>query len=300
MNTVIIAGATGDLGKRISFYLLSRGATVKALVRKESSADAISYLKKQGAQIIPVDFNKVEDLTAACKEGSCVVSALSGVEDVMVHTQKRLLEAAIAAGVPRFIPSDFAIDFTKLPYGSNRNLDLRREFGEHIDKAPIKTTSILNGMFTNLLTGQAPVILFGIKRIMYYGNADQKMDFTTIENTAEYTAYAALDPTTPRYLYIAGDVQSPNGLKEIASEVTGEKFKFLRPGGLGLFSTLIKVTKALSPKNDETFPAWQGMQYLHNMLSGLPKMNQLDNNRYPGIHWTTVKEILEKKVKSES
>jgi hypothetical protein len=40
----------------------------------------------------------------------------------------KISEGAIAAGVPRFIPSDFSADFTKLPAGENRNFDLRRAF----------------------------------------------------------------------------------------------------------------------------------------------------------------------------
>lgn len=224
-----------------------------------------------------------------------MVSALSGLHYVMVGIQTLLLRAAVSAGVPRFIPSDFSIDFTKLPYGNNRNLDLRKEFKEHLDKAPIAATSILNGMFTDLLTGQAPVVLFPIKRVMYYGNPDQLMDFTTIQNTADYTAAAALDPTTPRYLRIAGDVLSAKGLRDAASEATGDQFSLLRVGGLGLLNTIIKVTKALTPDNNETFPAWQGMQYMRDMFSGLAKLEPLDNDRYSEIRWTRVAEVLAKR-----
>jgi hypothetical protein len=52
---------------------------------------------------------------------------------------------------------------------------------------------------------QAPV-LFGLKRVVYWGDADQLLDFTTMENTAEYTTRAAVDETTPRYLRITADV----------------------------------------------------------------------------------------------
>jgi hypothetical protein len=34
------------------------------------------------------------------------------------------------------------------------------------------------------------------------------------------------------------------------------------------------------------------MQYLRDMLSGEAKLGPLDNKRYPGIQWTTVKEII--------
>jgi uncharacterized protein YbjT (DUF2867 family) len=292
---IILAGATGDLGGSIAKSLLARGANVRALVRKGSNADKIAALQQQGAEIAFVDFTSVADLTKACQGGSCAVSALSGLEEVIVHTQGRLLEAAVQAGVPRFIPSDFSIDFTNLPYGTNRNLDLRKMFRQRLDEAPIAATSIFNGMFTGLLTGQAPVVLFPMKRVLYWGNADQPMDFTTVEDTATFTASAALDPHTPRDLYIAGDVLNSRGLQDAASQATGQKFGLLRPGGLDMFKVLIKVTRTLAPGKDEIFPAWQGMQYMHNMLSGLPKMHTLHNDRYPGMKWTTVREVLEKR-----
>jgi nucleoside-diphosphate-sugar epimerase len=288
----VLAGATGDLGFRIARELLKRGATVRALVRPGNIRPEVTELQDLGAEIATVDFNSVTALTKACAGAACVVSALSGLREVIVDTQKRLLDAAVAAGVPRFIPSDYCIDYTKLPAGSNRNLDLRREFNQRLDQAPIQATSILNGMFTDLLTGQAPVVLFGMKRVLYYGDADQPLDFTTTANTAEFTAAAALDPTTPRYLRIAGEVASIRGLQKAATAATGQPFKLLRVGGLWVLGTMITVTKTLMPASDDVFPPWQGMQYLHNMFTGLPKLTPLDNARYPEIRWTPVREVL--------
>jgi nucleoside-diphosphate-sugar epimerase len=295
-KTIILAGATGALGQLIAAYLIQRKASVRALVRKDSSPVAIKKLKESGAEIFEIDFNNKAELAQACKGGDCIVSALSGLREVIVDLQSQLLQAAVEAGVPRFIPSDYCIDYTKLPVGSNRNLDLRREFQMILDQAPIKATSILNGMFTDLLTGQAPVILFKLKRVVYWGNAFQLLDFTTMANTAEFTAAAALDPGTPRFLKIAGEEASIQDLKKAASEVTGEKFGLLWAGSLGVLKTMITVTKALMPASDEVFPPWQGMQYLYNMFTGLPKLDKLANNRYPEIHWTSVKEVLTKEI----
>ncbi|MEJ8803187.1 NmrA family NAD(P)-binding protein [Pontibacter sp. H249] len=293
--TIVLAGATGDLGGRIAKALLEKGAIVRALVRDDSDQAKVYTLQRSGATICEVDFHNAAELANACEGATCVVSALSGLHYVIVGIQTLLLNAAVAAGVPRFIPSDFAIDFTKLPYGNNRNLDLRKEFKERLDKTPIAATSILNGMFADLLTGQAPIVLFPIKKVMYYGNPNQLMDFTTIQNTADYTAAAALDPNTPRYLRIAGDVLSTRGLQKAASKATGEEFGLFRVGGLGLLNTIIKITKALTPTSKEVFPAWQGMQYMRDMFTGLPKLEPLDNDRYPEIKWTTVAEVLAKR-----
>jgi nucleoside-diphosphate-sugar epimerase len=289
---IVLAGATGDLGHRIALALLDRGAQVRALVRPGNTKPEIAALRARGGEIVEVDFKDAAALTQACAGAACVVSALSGLRDVIVDAQTHLLDAAVAAGVPRFIPSDYSIDFTKLPAGSNRNLDLRREFGRHLDRMPIQATSILNGMFMDLLTGQAPLVLFKIKRILYWGSADQPLDFTTTANTAEYTAAAALDPTTPRYLRVAGEVATIRDLQAAATAVTGQRFRRLRAGGLWVLKLMIRITRRLVPAPKEVFPPWQGMQYLHNMFTGLPKFQSLDNDRYPDIQWTKVREVL--------
>ena len=292
-NSIIaIAGATGALGGHIARTLLEQGAKVRAIVRSSSDRERVEELRKWEADIAEVDFANEADITSAFLGGSCVVSALAGLRDTIVDTQTLLLEAAIKAGVPRFIPSDFSIDFTRLTPGTNRNLDFRREFHERLDKAPIAATSILNGMFTDLLTGQAPIILFKFKRVIYWENADQLLDFTTMDDTARFTAAAALDSSAPRILRITGDQISARGLAEVAGEVTGQKFRLFRAGGLKRLGKLIKFTRAVFPQQKAVYPPWQGMQYLHNMFDGRAKLEPLDNDRYRALRWTTVKEVL--------
>ncbi len=236
-------------------------------------------------------FNASE-VTPACSGASCVVSALSGLREVIVERQKVLLDAAVNAGVPRFIPSDFSIDFTKFPPGQNRNLDLRRAFHEYLDKAQIAATTIFNGAFADLLTGQMPLILFKPRLVVYWGNADQPLDFTTMDDTAVFTALAALDPSTPRFLRIAGDQLSAREIAVLMSELSGKKYRLFRPGGLGMLRMLIKIARTVSPGQEELYPAWQGMQYMHNMFDGRAKLEPLDNDRYPGMRWTTVRDVL--------
>lgn len=297
-DTIALAGATGRLGRRIAASLIEHGASVRAIIRPASDPEKIKDLEKLGATITRVDYSDAGRLADACRDCTCVVSALAGLRDVIVDAQTQLLEAAAKTGAPRFIPSDYCIDYTKLEPGNNRNLDLRREFNQRLDKASIAGTSVLNGMFTDLLSGQAPVILFERKRVLYWGNADQLMDFTTLNDTARYTAAAALDPVTPRYLRIAGDQISARGMSILASEVTGQKFKLLRPGGLGAFNLIIGIMRKLMPARDNLYPPWQGMQYLRDMLSGEAKLEPLDNQRYPHIRWTTVRDIIEAKMLS--
>jgi uncharacterized protein YbjT (DUF2867 family) len=291
-QTILLAGATGDLGGRIARALAGRGAAVRALVRPGTRPDRLAELRGLGAEIAEAEYGDATALRRACEGAGCVVSALSGLEEVVVDAQTRLLEAAVADGVPRFIPSDFSIDFTKLPPGSNRNLDLRRAFKERLDRAPIAATSVLCGAFMDMLTGVAPFILFKRRRVLYWQNADQRMDFTTKDDTAAFTAAAAMDPSTPRILRIAGDSLTARELAALMTEISGEPYRLLRPGNLRMLSMIIRIARTVAPQRDALYPAWQGMQYMRDMYDGRGQLQPLDNGRYPGLRWTSAREVL--------
>jgi putative NADH-flavin reductase len=91
---IILAGATGNLGGRIARAILQRGANVRAIVRHNSDPGKVEELRKWGMSIAKVDLNNVTEVTGACSDGSCVISALSGLRDVIVDTQTLLLDAA--------------------------------------------------------------------------------------------------------------------------------------------------------------------------------------------------------------
>lgn len=289
---IVLAGATGDLGGRIARSLLARHFPVRAIVRKTCPRFKVEALRKRGVEIAIVEFDDRARLIEACSDATCVVSAMSGLHDVIVDAQSALLDAAVAAGCPRFIPSDFAIDFTKLPAGTNRNLDLRREFRARLDRAPIAATSILCGAFTELLTGPAPIILFRWNRVLYWEDADQRMDFTTRDDTAKFTAAAALDPSTPRFLRIAGDSLSARELAAIMADLTGAPWHLLRAGDLRRLDLLSRIARRLAPGGDALYPAWQGMQYVRDQFDGRGKLTPLDVERYPGMRWTPVRDVL--------
>ena len=289
---IVLAGATGDLGGRIAKALGRRGVQFRALVRPNAPTASRAALESVGAIVSEVDFDDEAALCKACEGAACVVSALNGLEIVMVEMQGKLLDAAVAASVPRFIPSDYSLDFTKTRPGDNRNMDVRRAFMARIDRAPIAATSILNGAFAELLTGEAPIVLQKQRRILYWGNADQAYDFTSKDDVADYVAEVALDSASPRFLRIAGASVSPRQLAAIMTDLTKQRFKLLRPGGIGLLGVLIRIVRTIKPSPGEVFPPWQGMQYMRDMSSGRGKLQPLDNDRYGKRAWTSARDVL--------
>ncbi|AQR63464.1 NmrA family protein [Brevundimonas sp. LM2] len=288
-DRIALVGGTGDLGLRIARALVARGAEVTALARPGSDTTALAGT---GSRIAVVDFQDSLALERTLSGAACVVSAVNGLEEAVIDLQGRVLDAAVAAGVPRFVPSDYSLDFTRTRPGRNRNLDLRRRFMKRVDAAPIRATSILNGAFADLLAGQAPIVLRGPGVVIHWSSADQPLDFTTKDDVAAYTAAAALDPTTPRILRIAGDVVTPRDLATTMQGLTGRRFRLVRPGGTAVLSGMIGLARTLAPQTGAVFPAWQGMQYLRDMMEGRGKLHPLDNDRYPGLSWTGAREVL--------
>jgi uncharacterized protein YbjT (DUF2867 family) len=298
---VAVAGATGNLGSLIALSVRKRNVAVKALVRPGTAASRTQTLRDAGVTITEVEMTNVLSLTKTLEGASIVVSALQGLRDVMLGVQGALLNAAVAAKVPRFIPSDFSLDFTKTALGSNRNLDLRRDFHAKLNESGIKWTGIQCGGFMELLTSrQFPLINDKFHRVLYFGSADQKLDFTTIPDVAAYTAAVAADPNpTPKILRIAGSSFNAKDLATIVSQVHGQKYTPMWAGGVGFLRMMIPILKFLiRGVEDKLLPPWQGLQYLENMVSGKGQLDSLDNDRYPELVWTTVEQSL-KEVDAE-
>jgi len=75
--SILVAGASGNLGSRIVRALVDRGAQVRALVRPTTATEKTQRLEELGAEMVTMELSSIEELSAACSGVSCVVSALS-------------------------------------------------------------------------------------------------------------------------------------------------------------------------------------------------------------------------------
>ncbi len=290
-TTVLLAGATGDLGQRILRELLTHDVRVRVLTRP-GRRGAAPFGTDDRVEVVVAAYSDHAALTEAARGVDVVVSAVSGTRSVIVDAQRALLAATVEAGVPRFIPSDWSADYRSIDVGSNRNFELRREFAADVDAAPVRATSVLNGMFTELLAGDAPLILFGRHKVLYWSSPDQVLDFTTKDDVARVAALVALDPDAPRVVEVAGSSMTAREIATTMSELTGVPFGLQWAGTTATLSAMSKVGRRFSKNPDEAFPAWQGMQYFVNMFSGQAQLRHIDNDRFGGHEWTTVRDVL--------
>ncbi|MBN1207443.1 MAG: aromatic alcohol reductase [Myxococcaceae bacterium] len=295
---VLVAGATGMLGQKISHALLDKpGVEVRLLVRAGATEDpkkrqGLLSLQERGARIVEGDLGALSSLVEATRGVDVIVSAVNGDENTVVNGQLQLLEAAKRNGVRRFIPSDYSVDFFKLKPGDNAFLDYRIRVAEAVQKSGLEHTSVLNGAFTEVLL--AP--FFGAYdsqagRLSFWGDGETEVDMSTTDDTARYTAEAALDPRAANtHFEVAGDVLTLRGVARVLEEATGRKVEAVSKGSVEELGRWISEKRTTATSVFEYVPA----QYQWAMVSGKGKLRNLVNNRYPHIQPVTLRQFLHK------
>lgn len=150
-------------------------------------------------------------------------------------TQLKLARAALAAGVRRFVPWQFGVDYDVIGRGSPQDL-----FDEQLDVRDLLRSQsdtewliISTGMFTSFLFHPSFGVVDAPGRTVYaLGSWDTAVTVTTPEDIGALTARILF--TVPRLanevIYLAGDTITYADLADLAEEVLGCKVdRVLRP-----------------------------------------------------------------------
>ncbi|KAM0261425.1 hypothetical protein ACHAQJ_002278 [Trichoderma viride] len=145
IKNVALTGANGSVGKVLLKALVNAGSFNITILRRSSS----SATYPDGVKVVDVDFESADSLTAALAGQDAVVSAVAG--SAPVSEQKLLVDAAIAAGVRRFLPSEFGCDLDnelarKLPVFSLK-IELQNYLKEKAKTTPLTYTLAYSGPF---------------------------------------------------------------------------------------------------------------------------------------------------------
>ena len=269
-RTVLIAGATGMMGRKIAAALQARGAAPRLMARGGAAhpkAAALASLVAQGAVIVDADVSDPESLGRAVDGVDVIVSALQGGPEVIVDGQRALAEAGLKVGVERIFPSDFSVDFRRIADEEHVFLGWRRQGDAAIAVVGLPQTNTFNGAFTDMLLEPfLGLIDWDKDQVAFWGDADQPYDFTTTNDTAAYVAAAALDPNVPVGGFeIVGEAAGPRQLAAIAGRVTGRPFALHPLGSLDDLDAEIARRQQSAPDNPI---AWAGLQYHRAMATG--------------------------------
>jgi NmrA-like family len=179
----------------------------------------------------------------------------------------------------RFIPSDYSVDYRKLDYGDNDNLDKRKEVFEYLQQSGLEYTLVLNGAFMdNVGTPYMPQFDLEHNTFQYWGDGETPLDFSTTDDTAKYVAEAVSDRELANAaLEVAGDVLTTKQLKAAYEEATGNKLQENPLGSVAELQAWIAAKKPSASSPVEYVPP----QYEYTMVSGKGKLDSRKREATP-------------------
>jgi nucleoside-diphosphate-sugar epimerase len=294
MKKILLVGATGNLGSLIARALLAKGVKLRLLVRPGSRVKL--------APDVAAESEIVENDAGAFDDVYTVVSAVQGGPETIIDAQLRILRAARAAGVRRFIPSTFSFNIFGLAEGENVNSDWRREFARRAEqeRGAVEVVHVMIGCFLDRSVLFGFLGAFDLERGEAYlwGDGNNKMEFTTYLDTAAYTAEAALaDGPLPREFFVAGESLT---FHELVNETAVGLGRPVTVKKLGTLADLdAEIARRLQAEPGNMF-SWLPLMYWRGMLNGKGRLATLMNAQYPAVHPIGVREYVKTMLASSA
>lgn len=222
IKNVVLVGAAGTTGETVLTQLIASGKFNIKVLRRHGSKSAVP----EGIAVQEVDFESIPALTEALAGQDAVVCTVTATS---AGVQKNLIDASIAAGVYRFIPSDFGAD---MAYDGARDIPIFAGKFEILDylEEKAKTTaltwsSIATGAFLDWGIGRNFVLDFSQYKPTLIDGGDIVFSATTVEDVGKSVPQTLLHPeeTRNRIVYAESARFSQKHLLALAQELEPEK-----------------------------------------------------------------------------
>ncbi|KAI1110068.1 hypothetical protein F5Y14DRAFT_430135 [Nemania sp. NC0429] len=230
IHNVIVLGATGNLGPHVLSALLAAGFSVKVLSRNQLSSSAVI---PSGIEVLQSDYS-FKSLVDAFKGQDAVISTVS---TLTVPQQLNIIDAAAAAKVKRFLPSEFGSDTSVDDDGAIEEfLKGKQEVVRYLRTKEIDGLSwsaLCPGAWVDWMLEEGNGLLgldLASKAATIIDDGDQDFTASTIDLVAKATAAILLHPeeTRNRYVQVHSFTLTQNSLLEALERVSGAKFSTTR------------------------------------------------------------------------
>lgn len=192
--TVGIAGVTGKFAQCIIKALQPHPeVTIRGYCRSPQKLPK-HIIESDRIEIIAGEFDDYDSIRKFVRGSDVVICCYFGGPEVMTQGQKLLIDACEEELVPRYIASDFAVDYTKIPPGALFPKESAMIIREYLQSKTVAGVHILTGGLMETFWSA----FFGIWRpetrsLAVWGNGDEPWELTTFPTAAAYTAAVALD-----------------------------------------------------------------------------------------------------------
>jgi uncharacterized protein YbjT (DUF2867 family) len=227
---ILVAGATGLVGREVCRLLRERGKPVRAMVRKSSNPQVVDDLKKRGAEVVFADLKDPASLQAVCRNVQSVISTASStvsrqegdsIDSVDRQGQILLIDAAKAAGVRRFVLISF--NHQKAP-ASCALTEAKNAAEQHLMKSGMEYTFLRAGVFMEVWLSPALGFDAANGKATIYGTGKNPISWISLFDVAAFAA-ESVDKPGKQIIEIGGpEALSPLEVVRIFEETTGRKF----------------------------------------------------------------------------
>jgi hypothetical protein len=185
MTTIGIAGITGKFGLTLTSHLLKHPSiSLRGLCRNPSKFPP-HLLSSPRIVLQKGDANDLSSARTFAK----------GCDVVMDAGQRLLIDACEAEHVPRYIASDYTLDYTKLEYGDLPAKDAMKSVMEYAEtKEGVTSVHVMIGVLMETWWSG----IFGVwdakgMGFRFWGTGEEVWECTTYSNAAEWVANVAMD-----------------------------------------------------------------------------------------------------------
>jgi len=279
---VLIVGASGHLGQLVTKHCLLRpNLLTNILIRNPDKNKVLcDDITKAGGKCFIGDLTTPETIKNCTKSIHTVISCVAG-RTVEWDGQIALLNDAVENNVKRFIPSDFAYDFSKIKEDEHPHLGKTIQFRKRLENTNIKPLYVANGLFMETLFAEWP------NGLTYWGDIDQKFSLSCYEDTAKYVAAAVAKEDRVGNLKIEGSRLSTREIQDIYNQDRGTKIEAKR---LGSVEDMKKKIVELKEAGDEVGSITLG--YYVYLYDGRALLDEIHNEEFPEIKAVNFEEFV--------
>ncbi|KAM0081854.1 Elongation factor 1-gamma [Fusarium odoratissimum] len=194
MTVVGVAGLTAKFSQCVVKALQEYpDMTIKGLCRSPQKLPQAA-VRSYDIHVIQGEYDDEDAAQALARGCDIVICCYYGNDDVMTRGQKILIDACVKEGVPRYVPSDFAVDYTKIPDGELFPKESAKIIMKYLVEKKLMGVHVLVGALME--TFWSPffhIFDSSNETISYWGTGNEKWELTTYETAAAYTAALIVD-----------------------------------------------------------------------------------------------------------
>ncbi|KIW84034.1 hypothetical protein Z517_03280 [Fonsecaea pedrosoi CBS 271.37] len=227
IKTVALCGASGFVGQAILKALSDSGRFDVTVLTRSVHSNGNGHVGNDRVQYKQVDYDSVDSLTDALRAQDAVVSAIGKGDTARI--QHNLIDAAVAAGVKHFIPSEFGADLKNKKISAfpiyKGKVALEAYLEEAASKSRLIYTYVYNNVILDFGLRVGSILDFKTNTIRIYDGGAHKFSTSTLSTISQAVVQILLQPEkfSNRPVRISEVAISQQHLLEIAKKLEPSK-----------------------------------------------------------------------------